>query len=120
MIYCEHLNSQMSSEFRHAAREGQMGSSDFSSLLLFLFFLNLPLREPSHLQSGGAGSESGRNKLESFSPRVVLNLVSTVSLTPQKQLSSNVPSVKQVCRNLLLCFANPDTRKVLLRFRVSL
>lgn len=89
-------------------------------LLLFLFFLNLPLREPSHLQSGGAGSESGRNKLESFSPRVVLNLVSTVSLTPQKQLSSNVPSVKQVCRNLLLCFANPDTRKVLLRFRVSL
>lgn len=118
MIYCEHLNSQMSSEFRHAAREGQMGSSDFS-FLLFLF-LNLPLREPSHLQSGGAGSESGRNKLESFSPRVVLNLVSTVSLTPQKQLSSNVPSVKQVCRNLLLCFANPDTRKVLLRFRVPL
>lgn len=81
MIYCEHLNSQMSSEFRHPAREAQMGSSDFSSLLLFLFFLNLPLREPSRLQSGGAGSESGRNKLESFSPHVVLNLVSTVSLT---------------------------------------
>ena len=51
------------------------------AVVLFLFFLNLPLREPSRLQSGGAGSESGRNKLESFSPHVVLNLVSTVSLT---------------------------------------
>lgn len=120
MIYRENLNSHMSNEFRHAAREGQTDCSDFSFLLSFLFFLNLPLREPSHLQSGGAESESGRNKLESFSPHVVLNLVSTVSLTPQKQLSSNVPSMKQVCRNLLLCFANPDTRKVLLRLRVTL